>query len=58
MADLLDEHPTEVAVLWSPPADPTPLGRHDGGLGQLHLGPGWHYVRDAMVLLGILLDPG
>lgn len=58
LADLLDEHPTEVAVLWSPPADPAPLGRHDGGLGQLHLGPGWQYVRDAMVLLGILLDPG
>ncbi len=40
LADLVDGHPAEVAVLWSPPS-PTPvLAAAEGGLGALDRGPG------------------
>ena len=58
-ARLLSEHPTEVAVIWSPPA-PARLLRtvDDAGLGRLHVGAGWAFIEDLLGLLGIVSDPG
>lgn len=54
LRELIDEHPAEVAVLWSPPAPedlllPSPLG-----LGPLDVGDGRRYVDDLVALLGIV----
>ena len=57
-ADVVGEHPTEVAVLWSPPAPGGLLAAAPGGLGPLDRDDGWDYLLSAMDLLGILLDPG
>lgn len=53
--ELLDEHPAEVAVLWSPPARSNVLRAAPGGLGNLDTGPGLDYVNDATALLGIVV---
>ena len=54
LADLVEGHPAEVAVLWAPPA-PTPLlAAVDGGLGPLDRGPGHAYIDDLVALLGIV----
>ncbi len=54
LTELLDEHPAEVAVLWSPPA-PEPLLAHTGGgLGPLDRGEGRAYVDDVAALLQIV----
>jgi hypothetical protein len=59
LARLLSEHPTEVAVVYSPPA-PDPLLRAAAGLGlgRLDRGQGWAFVEDLLGLLGIVSDPG
>ncbi len=54
VADLLDHHPAEVAILWSPPAAPDLLAAAAGGLGALDAGPGRDYVADLTALLGII----
>lgn len=58
-ARLLSEHPTEVAVVWSPPA-PGGLSKPvpGEGLGALHEGDGWRFIEDLAGLLGIVSDPG
>ncbi|CAN5587824.1 hypothetical protein BH24ACT4_BH24ACT4_09950 [soil metagenome] len=54
LADLVDGHPAEVAVLWPPPS-PTPLlDDVEGGLGPLDEGPGQAYIDDLVALLGIV----
>lgn len=58
-ARLLSEHPTEVAVVWSPPAPGRLLTSVPGeGLGRLHEGGGWRFIEDLLGLLGIVSDPG
>lgn len=58
-ARLLSEHPTEVAVVWSPPAPGRLLKAVPGdGLGRLHEGEGWRFIEDLVGLLGIVSDPG
>lgn len=58
-ARLLSEHPTEVAVIWSPPAPRDLLVPATGsGLGRLDVGEGWAFVEDLLGLLGIVSDPG
>lgn len=58
-ARLLSEHPTEVAVVWSPPAPGRLLQPVPGdGLGPLHDGDGWRFIEDLVGLLGIVSDPG
>jgi hypothetical protein len=58
-ARMLSEHPTEVAVIWSPPAPERLLESVSGeGLGQLHEGEGWRFIEDLVGLLGIVSDPG
>ena len=58
-ARLLSDHPTEVAVVWSPPA-PRDLLKHTAGegLGQLGEGDGWAFVEDLVGLLAIVAEPG
>lgn len=58
-ARLLSDHPTEVAVVWSPPAPPRLL-EHTAGeeLGRLDQGEGWAFVEDLLGLLSIVADPG
>lgn len=57
LRDMVDEHPSEVAVLWSPPVGPTPLAQTDldltESLGPLLDGPGRAYIDDLTALLGI-----
>lgn len=57
-ARLLSDHPTEVAVVWSPPA---PRGllecTAEEGLGRLDRGEGWAFVEDLLGLLSIVADP-
>lgn len=48
VADLVDEHPTEVAVVWSPPAD-RPLPEPTDG--------GWDYIEGLIALLNIVTPP-
>lgn len=58
-ARLLAEHPTDVAVVWSPPAPNRLLSAVTGeGLGRLDRGDGWDFVEDLLGLLGIVSDPG
>jgi hypothetical protein len=58
-ARLLSEHPTEVAVVWSPPAPGRLLTSVPAeGLGRLHDGDGWRFIEDLLGLLGIVSDPG
>jgi hypothetical protein len=58
-ARLLSEHPTEVAVVWSPPAPARLLQPVPGeGIGRLRDGDGWRFVEDLLGLLGIVSDPG
>jgi hypothetical protein len=58
-ARLLSEHPTEVAVLWSPPAPERLLKAVPGeGLVRLDDGEGWKFVEDLLGLLSIVSDPG
>jgi hypothetical protein len=54
VADILDHHPAEVAVVWSPPAAGDVLAIAPGGLGTLDAGPGQDYVADLTALLGIV----
>jgi hypothetical protein len=54
LTELLDEHPAEVAVLWSPPAPAPLLEASDGGLGPLDSGEGRTYVDDVIALLQIV----
>lgn len=54
VADLLDHHPAEVAVVWSPPAPEALLTAGIGGLGPLGTGTGRDYVADLTALLGIV----
>lgn len=54
VADLLDHHPAEVAVVWSPPAPAPLLADATGGLGPLDTGAGRAYVADLTALLGIV----
>lgn len=56
LAELLDEHPAEVAVLWSPPAPTALLAATDGGLGHLDQGAGRAFVDDATALLQIVVQ--
>lgn len=57
LRDMVDEHPSEVAVLWSPPAGAAPLTQTDldvaESLGPLLDGPGREYVDDLTALLGL-----
>jgi hypothetical protein len=58
-AVLLSDHPTEVAVIWSPPAPRRLLEHTPGeGLGPLDEGGGWDFVEDLLGLLRIMADPG
>lgn len=58
LAHLINEHPTEVAVIWSPPAPARLLDKvHGQGLGPLNEGPGWEFVEDLMGLLEIVSHP-
>lgn len=58
-ARLLSEHPTDVAVVWSPPSPNQLLSAVTGeGLGRLDRGDGWAFVEDLLGLLGIVSDPG
>ena len=53
LQEVIDQHPTEVAVLWSPPA-PDPLLRDTGGgRGPLLSGEGAAYVADMAAFLEI-----
>jgi hypothetical protein len=54
LSDLVDEHPAEVIVVWSPPAQRTVLTADQGGLGPLGTGRGRHYVDDLVALLSIV----
>lgn len=54
LRDLLDYHPSEVAVLWSPPAPQPLLAPTEAGLGPLDAGPGADYVDDLIALLEIV----
>ena len=58
LARLLAQHPTEVAIVWSPPA-PSGLLRPvpSEGLGRLDEGDGWRFLEDLLGLLGIVSDP-
>lgn len=54
LTELLDEHPAEVAGLWSPPADSDLLAPGTGGLGPLDTAVGQAYVDDVIALLQIV----
>ncbi|MGH3443664.1 MAG: RES domain-containing protein [Nitriliruptorales bacterium] len=54
LTELLDEHPAEVAVVWSPPATSDLLASGAGGLGRLDTGTGRTYVDDGIALLQIV----
>ena len=54
LQELVDTHPAEVAVLWSPPARANPLRTTGAGLGRLDRGEGERYVTDIVALLGIV----
>lgn len=54
LADLVDEHPSEVAVIWSPPSPRRLLAPAPRGLGPLDEGQGRHYLDDLMALLAIV----
>jgi hypothetical protein len=53
LRDLVAQHPADVAVLWSPPADPGVLAQGDGGLGRLGEGQGAAYVLNLTAELAI-----
>ena len=55
--ELLDTHPAEVSVLWSPPASSTLLIATGEGLARLDRGDGERYVTDLVALLGIVSQP-
>ncbi len=55
VTDLLDYHPAEVAVLWSPPAPRSVLTHRGSGLGPLDGATGFDYVADLADLLEITL---
>lgn len=58
LAQLIDEHPTEVAVIWAPPAHDRLLDHVDErGLGPLSEGRGWRFIEDLMGLLEIVSHP-
>ncbi len=54
LQELIDEHPAQVAVLWSPPATASLLRATGKGLGPLDRGEGERYVTDLVALLGIV----
>lgn len=54
LRELIDEHPAEIAVLWSPPAPEGLLRAASQGLGRLDAGDGRRYVDDLEALLGIV----
>lgn len=56
LGELVDEHPADVAVLWSPPAAGNVLAPHPGGLGALHGPTAQDYVNDLVALLGIVVE--
>jgi hypothetical protein len=57
LRELLDTHPADVAVLWSPPATDPMLTATGGGLGRLDRDAGDRYVTDLVALLGIVSQP-
>lgn len=54
LRELVDEHPADVAVVWSPPASRRLLATSGAGLGPLATGGGRHYVDDLVALLSIV----
>lgn len=54
LAELVDEHPADAAVLWSPPVAGNVLAAHPGGLGALDSATAAGYVDDLVALLGIV----
>ncbi|MGH3517777.1 MAG: RES family NAD+ phosphorylase [Haloechinothrix sp.] len=54
LRELVDEHPADVAVVWSPPAARRLLAPSADGLGLLATGPGRHYIDDLVALLSIV----
>lgn len=54
LRDLIDEHPAEVANVWSPPAPEDLFIPAPHGLGPLDAGAGLRYVDDLAALLGIV----
>lgn len=54
LTELLDEHPAEVAVVWSPPAAAELLAPGTGGLDRLDTAVGQAYVDDVIALLQIM----
>lgn len=56
LAELVDEHPAHVAVLWSPPVVATVLANRPGGLGPLEGATAQEYVDDLVALLGIVVE--
>jgi hypothetical protein len=55
--ELLEAHPAEVAVVWSPPADQPLLQPTGIGLGPLDQGDGERYITDLAALLDIVVQP-
>lgn len=53
--DLIEYHPTEVAVVWFPAAPAELLRQSAGGLGSLSENGGADYVADLAALLGIVI---
>jgi hypothetical protein len=54
LRDLVDHHPAEVAVLWSPPSPAPLLAETEGGLGPLADGEGRAYVANLTAELAIV----
>jgi hypothetical protein len=54
LRDLIDEHPAEVTIVWSPPAPQDLFIPAPHGLGPLDAGAGRRYVDDLAALLGIM----
>lgn len=51
--ELMASAPSDVAVLWSPPGPPHPLGARPGGLGPLDHGDGQDFILDLAAALGV-----
>lgn len=54
LADLIDYHPAEVAVLWSPPATSDIIAATGDGLGPLDAAAARRYLADLTALLEIV----
>lgn len=55
LADVLDAHPAEVAVLWAPPAPDPMIADTGGGLGALADPAGARYVADLAAMLEVVI---